>query len=268
MSEWIPAQSVYVNSTPGYTGFSGTGSNFTAFLLGSPIVPKPNKVTRCAITSAVIPLTYYGINSTNNTINITETNGVTPKTYTATLVPGNYTSTTVVTMLNAILTAASLASGYSLAWDCTFSTDTGLMTFATSTAGYTATINFASSTAQSTLGLPSTGTSTGITSTTTYTAPNICNFIGPTEIHIRCGNFQSNVYETRVQTESIIMAIIPITANEFQTVVYMPAYPKIFGHVSSKIDSMQIYITDQFGNILNLNGFGVSIDFAFYEYNA
>ena len=265
MSENIPFQSVYINSTPGYGGVTGTGSLFTTFLQGSPIIPQYGRTVRAAVTTATIPLTYYGINTTNNTLNVTETNGVTPRTFNVTLIYGTYTSTSLVTMLNAVMTAASAGSGYSMTYTSTLSTDTGLITFSTSTAGFTSTLNFGATTASIPLGLPTTGTSTGITNTTPYTSPNIVNIIGPTEIHIRCGNFLANIYETRVQAEAPILAIIPIVGNQFDSVVYVPAYPKLFGVVGARLDRLDFNITDEFGNNINLNGFGVKIQLAFYS---
>ncbi len=271
MSEWIPFQTVYINSTPGTPGVSGTGSNFSAFLFGSPIIPIPGRAVKAAVTTATIPLTYYGINSTNDVVNITEDDGVTPLSFDVQLIPGQYTSASVVTMINNAFTAASLASGYSLTYNSTLSTDNGRITFSTSTASYTVTINLnaVTTTAFVPLGLPTYAangnTNPSFTSVAPYTAPNIINIVGPTEFHIRCGNFLANIYETRVQAEAPILAIVPIVGTQFDLLQYVPAYPKLFGVIGSRLDRLDFLITDQNGLIVDLNNFGVQIQLALFD---
>lgn len=262
----VPFQSVYILSTPGTEGVTGDGSNFTVFLRGSPIVPKPGRVIKAAVTTATIPLTYYGVNSNNNVLNITEDNGVTPLTFNVTIPSGQYTSASFPTALNAALTNTSATSGYSLTYTCTLATDTGKITFSTSTVSRTVTLNFANSTARVPLGLPSTGTAS-FTSVSSYTAPNIINIIGPTEFHIRCGNFLANIYETRTQSEAPILAVVPIIGNQFESVIYNPAVPKLYGLVGSRLDRLDFFITDENGLIVNLNNFGVKIQLALYDLN-
>lgn len=282
MSELIPYHSIYINSgSPNATGNAGlpngiygdSTSSFTATLPGTPIVPVQGKRMRAAITTATIPLTFQGINSTNNTLYMT----VDGQPVTVTLVPGNYTNTSLMNMLNAVMAAAVLAQttapGISMVFTSTLSTDTGTINFSTSTAGHTVVLISgpgSTTTAQVPLGLnyPATGTATlTFTSTASADSPNIINIIGPTEIHIRCSNFNVNIYETRVQNASSILAIIPIVGQQFDSVIYVPAYPKMFGDVGIRMDTLTFQITDEFGRIINLNGYGVKIQLALYLTN-
>lgn len=269
MSEIIPYQSIYINSNPGSQGISGTGSNFTVYLRGSPIIPRQGRAIKVAVTTATIPLTYYGVNSTNNVINITETQAspAGTKTFDVTIPPGQYTSSSFPTAVQSAFNAASTSpNGYGLNYTITLSTDTGKMTFAISNTGYTISLNTtaATSTALVPLGLAA-GTTPTFDSTTSYTGPNVVNIIGPTEFTIRCGNFLANIYETRVQSEAPILAVIPIVGNQFDSVIYQPAYPKLFGLVGSRLDRLDFLITDQNGLIVDLQNFGVTIQLALYD---
>ena len=61
------------------------------------------------------------------------------------------------------------------------------------------------------------------------------------------------------------MAIIPVVSSQFTTLAYIPAEPKIFSTVGVNIDQLAIDITDENGFILDLNGFGVTIQLAIYH---
>lgn len=282
MSELIPINTIYINSgnpngngnaslPPGIYGDSTT--SFTVTLPGTPIMPVPGKKLKAAVTTATIPMTFQGVSSTNNTLYMT----VDGTPVTVTLTPGNYTSLSFMSMVNAVMAAAVLAQAtITMVFTSTLSTDSGQIQFSTSTAGHTVILYSgpgspgSNTTAQVPLGLsyPATGYSTlTFSSTSSVYSPNIINIIGPTEIHIRCNNFAVNIYESRVQNPSSILAIIPIVGNQLDSQVYIPAYPKMFGEAGVRMDTLTFQITDEFGNILNLNGFGVKIQLALYLTN-
>jgi hypothetical protein len=366
-----PYQTLYINSA---NVASGTTSDFLVTIKGTPLVTDSEKIIRVAITTATIPLTYYGVNQFNNTFSMTEyselldtenvvdlieTNGVTPVTFSVTIPPGSYNPLSLVIAMNMAMTAASAVSGYSLFYLCsysngfysfaiannpgysstlnfgafttangplglpitgvatmpytatrastlqktmtvvlpagqysllsiqialntamdlasensgynlnynnTISADTGRITFLiASTPGFQTILDFNSATADVTLGFPESGFSTPFSSTVPYTAPNIINISGPKEIHIRSPNFITNVYESRVQNDSTILAIIPIVASQFTTLCYIPAVPKVYAILGARTEQLSFTITDENGFTLDLNNFAVYIQLGMF----
>ena len=265
MSEWIPYQTIYINSTSGAQGgVVGTGSNFSVSLAGSPIIPRPGQMVKAAVTSCSIPLTYQGVNSANNQVYVTENNGTINDSFTVSLIQGQYSASTFATMVGTVLSAASTASGFGLTYTATLNTDTGLLEI-TPTTGYTVTFSGSSpTTAFTPLGMTA-GTNVSFTNAAPYISANIVNIEGPLELTLRCGNFITNIYESRVQSDSAILAVIPIVGAQYQILSYAPAYPKAFGVIGSRLDRLDFLLTDQNGLIINLNGYGITIQLALYS---
>ena len=381
-----PFATVYINSQ--YVS-GGTTSAFNVGVRGGPLNPTNGRVTKVAITSAMIPLTYFGVNSTNNimnmwelqnwpagcTFNVTETpisgspltfavsltnvlpaniglftnvislaltsasasggygatytvvlnsdfsltyefaNGLTAlshsswdlsastagpglgfgssmtvtltegiplstlgptsliKNFNVQLPAGQYTLTSLQSALQTQMDVRSEAVGFALNYTVSISPDNGKITWGISgTTGYSGQINFlGGTTANMILGLPpqnptpNPSYSTPFTSVISYTAPNLINISGPKEIHIRCPNFLSNVFETRVQTDSTILAVIPVVASQFATLCYIPAVPKVFAYLGTRFEQLSFEITDENGFVLDLNNFGVTIQLAVYH---
>jgi hypothetical protein len=97
-----------------------------------------------------------------------------------------------------------------------------------------------------------------------YVAPGNANINGPREIHIRSPNFNTNVYETRVQADSTILAIIPVTGPPFSNLTYASALPTIYGVLGATVGQLAITITDENGDILDLNDAPVTIQLSVY----
>jgi hypothetical protein len=255
----IPFKTVGINSTPNSKGLynqSYNGGAFSINISGANVRNRSHRRVKAGITSATIPLTYYGINSSNNTLIFNE--GATQ--CTATIPVGQYSSTSAPT---AIATAMTTASANTITYAVTLSTDTGKFTFSQNSVSITTTLNTTNSTCQVPLGLGYSVLS-AFGNTVKLTAPNIANLIGPTVIHIRCTNIVSDYYEAQTQSPSTILAVIPIVGNQFDSLVYIPAFPKNFGDVSGRLDSLTFNITDEFGNTIDFNGYGVKFDIAFY----
>lgn len=259
-SELIPYKTLVINGTPNSKGlfnqYSGGGS-FSVSLTGANVTNKSSVSVKVCIASATIPLTYYGINTNNNTLSFTEGAVV----CTATIAPGNYTSTSISAAVQAAMNAASVNA---ISYTVTLSTNNGRVTFASSSAIVNTTISVTLSTAIQPLGLGTTALA-AFNATTPLTVPNIANLIGPTEVHIRCANFVTDIYESQIQTPSTIMAVVPIVGNQFDSLIYQPAIAKQFSDVSGKIDSLSFNITDEFGQTINFNGYGVKLTLALFE---
>jgi hypothetical protein len=269
-SELIPVSNVHVNSgSPIIQQIQGT-TNFIVPLPGGPIAPDEGFSYKAAITSATIPLSYYGVNSSNDTVNITETDGTTPVTFTVKLLDGQYTNVSFISMLNTAMTDASAVSGYSFTYNSSLSITTGKISYSiTDAAPNAVTINYLvfATTATVPLGLPPkniTGVATTFTALAPWLSYNVINIQGPYEIHIRSNQFPTNVFEARTQSPSTILAIIPVVGAQFQTTIYIPAIPKIFADINSRTDFMSVMITDENGILLDLNGQPVFFDLQVY----
>lgn len=271
-SEWIPHQVIHIDSSaPVCQSLGPLTNNFSVPLRGGPILPQQGKRYMAAITQAVIPLTYYGVNTTNNTVQVTENPGSSPQTFLVTLLPGQYDPATFTTMVNNQFNIASAASGYGLTYTGIVDTSSGRFTFSTSSTGYTITIGYAPpTTAILPLGLPPSPSitwSNTFTSSSTLLSYGVINIQGPLEIHLRISQFPTNIFDSRTQNKSTIMACIPITGDPstFQTTNYIPSYPKIFGDVASRVDYLDVFVTDQAGNFVYLNGQPIVFELQVFE---
>ena len=140
-----PFGTVYINSK--YITGSGTTSSFAISVRGGPLTPIRGRTTKIAVTTAVIPLTYYGVNSTNNVLNMWELQNwpdASTLSVTETPVEGSpmtfsVTFTTVLPaniglfagVIASALTAASAASGYGAIYTVVLNADSlnGVLTY-------------------------------------------------------------------------------------------------------------------------------------------
>jgi hypothetical protein len=247
-----------INTSTSVITFSTSTSGYQATLtLGSPTT---------MTTLLGVPNTGSATFSSSSTYSSGSPSAIS-KAYNATIPPGSYTIDSFETALNGAMTAASAASGYSNTFTSTIDTDTGSIVFSltpgTSNAGAILTFG-APTTADGILGLPLSGFSPFFNATTDYDAPGVVNIAGPREILIRSPSFITNCYESRTTNDSTILAIMQIQGEPFQDLVYSPAVPKIFATLGAVIRHIDIQITDENGNVLNLNGAPVLIQLAFY----
>lgn len=177
--------------------------------------------------------------------------------YVAQVPAGNYTPSAFLTALIAALNLVSTADGFDVDFSpSAISTVSGTITFAVNngTNGAGTIIDFNNSTIDNVIGTPQTGQSPIIRNGFSYTTPFVYNLAGPRELHIRCNQLLNSVYETRVQTDGTILAVIPIRFEQESLIIYEPALPKIYAVLGSRMDRMQFRLTDESGNDVSLNG--------------
>lgn len=266
MSAWavIPKRLCFINSA--YAS-QGTTSLFYQNMTSSPIRPDPDstRTTYIAVRSAVIPMSFEAVNSSNNALVVNETQGGITKTFTAFIGAGQYDLVGFQSAVNQALLIASAVSGYTASYNCVVSTSTGQCSFGLTTAGISATLTFdAPTTSNNILGLPTAGLSSAFTNTTVYTGPGLISISGPRYIMIRSQSFLSEYYEARVNAVSNIMLAIPVTASNMQTLTWAPAYPTTYSKIGAAIDTININITDENGVNLNLRNQPVQIEFGIY----
>ena len=186
------------------------------------------------ITMSVIsfqcPISWYLINSTNNTLVI---NSVT-----YTLTPGNYNATTFITAILLLLPV-----GYGI----TLNSTTNKFTIT-----YTASFTISSaSTMYKILGLAK---NTSYSSTANLlTCPYLCNFAGLNRINIHAANLSTRNIDSYTSSPCSIIAAIPINNAQGSMVLYDLKNSFEMTIKVSIIDHLVIHIKDDLGNFIDLN---------------
>lgn len=240
-----------VNSRKRLNPTTETSSNFT-FSFNRNV----HRITEIVLTSIQIPYSFYSINATNNVLTFND------DALFITLVPGNYTSTSLTLALKQLI-------------DSAFGDTTTVVTFSYSTYKITITRGVAfsvdsytdvpQSTLSNILGFAIT-TATAIS----VTGINVINISGPNYINI-VSNFLTKPIDHKVlyinSSYSNVLATIPVTVGPGNTITsfYQVSEPIRFSYKYSILTTsiIDFKITDEYGNILNLNGLDIDIQFYF-----
>src|SRR5208283_474176 len=196
------------------------------------------------VEEVIIPVTWYGINSTNNILNFSpNSTGF----VTITIPPGNYNVTTFISALQTAMNAAGGGQTYT----ATISTTTGLLTI-TANAGNFIIDN--TSAIQYIMGLSGLGTTTSTASV--FIAPNVINLTGTNAVNI--SSRELTKYSTKSLTSdtgssSDHLCTVPVTLGFGSTIFYKP-YNKYFTYNGTKGAQVDLQIYDQWHKPLNLNG--------------
>lgn len=186
------------------------------------------------LTNLTMPNSMYNIVDGKNTITINDV--------TYTITAGNYSADDLVTAINTQITAIGSVS---------FDNVDNSFTF---TFNDPAVIN--STTMERPLGLGVTNTyntqlPTNIVSS--YTANNICDLGGTTNIYIRMRNLTMNNLDSRGRTNNIIASIVNNT-NYGGYIFFVPPEVLYYQITEQTIGHLDIELTDQEGELINLNG--------------
>lgn len=216
------------------------------------------------VIEAEIPVSYYTINSTNNTFTLTDTSSAT-----ITLTPGNYNSSTLATTLAASLTAGSPGGR---TYTVTFNSTTQKFTIVVNTGTFS--LTFGSSTDKGLtnprffLGMNGgTNSSSGVT----LVAPNTANITGDNYLYIcsdilggLIGTVLPNLSQTGGQKGPQI-AKIPVNVNPGEVVYYSDPVPEKWFEIPNlnQIRQLDLYLTlGTNPKKLQLNGQSFSIKLA------
>jgi len=201
-----------------------------------------------AIQSAEIPASYYNINGTNNSINITDSVGTTA---TVTISEGNYNADTFKTEFVLKFNAATFAGNAFL----DFNTINGKFSLLSATVGTGLTVNLATTTCRLPLGISLDATGT---LAFPYVAPEVefplpADFLGITKIKMGSdalagGNFDSNNLNTTTLVDTI-----SATATPFGLIIYNSLGRESFVK-AKRIDEIDIQLLDQNNNFIDFNG--------------
>jgi hypothetical protein len=238
-----------------YTEFHCTSDQFTDGDNNRPefrLTHQLQKVRKIKVANAVIPVSYYNVNSNNNTFSWEESagGGVITSTFTA----GNYTSTTFATEVK---TQMDADTNNTATYTVTISTATNKMTI---TAGANFTIYVAVS-------QKLTGFTTVPSASTTQIGDNVINLAGPNQLYLR-----SNI-ATRIDTNAVVkndkifnnvLAIVPINVNTFDVVYKSFDYTQYF-ESDIDIQDIEFYFTDDDDNIIDFNGAPFSLSLQMFR---
>jgi len=227
----MPSQAIYLDSNDALISISDSEK---IFYLNSPIIADAGIRILVGLTNLTIPNTIYNFNSSNNSITFTQ-----GTTVTVTVSVGNYSASSLTTALNTAIAAAGKSITVS------FDEENAVFTF---TGGSAFTIDSATMFRQ--LGLKD---QLPTASGTTYTATQVCDFAGATNLYIRIRNLSINNLDSRGKTSNIIASIVN-NVNYGDYIFYTPPEVLYFQINEQQLSHIDIEITDQEGNIVALNG--------------
>ena len=227
----MPSQAIYLDSNDALVTISDAEK---IFYLNTPIIADAGIRILIGLNNLTIPNTIYNFNSSNNSITFTQ-----GTTETISVSVGNYSATTLKDALNTAITAAGLDITVS------FDEDNAVFSF---TGGSAFTIDSATMSRQ--LGLKE---QLPTSSSTSYTATRVCDFAGATNLYVRIRNLSMNNLDSRGNTSSIIASIV-VNTNYGEYIFFSSPDILYFMISENKISHLDIEITDQEGNVVDLNG--------------
>lgn len=198
------------------------------------------------VLNAQFPVSFYVIDSTNNTIVV---NSSLSGNYTVTLAIGNYNSSTLITALQTAFTAVGLSD-----ISFTINTTTGKLTITT----YLSTVTY-------TLSPSALGTILGMGSTSlvfapTNTFPYPLNLLGKTKLFINSANLANVAYTSNGNGFSTTIATIPVNVPPYSLIQYVCAVEQQKNTLTNRVlDGIDIKIVDQNNQYINFNNVPWSI---------
>ena len=189
-----------------------------------------------SVNSAVIPGSFYNVNSNNNRIRIGST--------TYTITPGNYNITELITAINAQTNTAVLVSvAYNSITNKTTITNNG---------GTSQVITLSLSPLLWVLGFARTSTIT-LTTLTSSTSPNCVNLLTIPRLFIRSSAIDAGNYSDETESQDVL-AVIPNTAC-INGVIHYTNFNGIKHLVETQnLSNFDIFISDDERNEIDFNG--------------
>lgn len=210
---------------------------------------------RYSVNHAVIPVSFYNINQSNNILNIAlmGDEGIFNASYAFPY--GNYNASTFMSKFKSVLGTN---------WNITLDPITNCFTLSTSLPPFEV---LASSTISSVMGFSETISSVIFPSSTTLMTnivefPRVCNFLPTPRIHLRCLNLANSLLVGNDSSHSDILVSIPNDSKLNGQIVYHN-----YGGTTTLIETpflqtFVINLTDENNSLINFNGIS-----SFFELN-
>jgi len=226
----ISSQSIFLHSNDAVVSISDAEKIF--YLQEAITAPAGYRLV-IGLTNLTMPNSMYNIVDGKNTITINSTE--------YTITAGNYSAEDLVTSINTEIAAIGSVSFDDIDNNFTFTFNSA------------ATIN--STTMERPLGLAGQLPKNSVTS---YTASNICDLGGTTNIYIRIRNLTMNNLDSRGRTNNIIASIVNNT-NYGGYIFFVPPEVLYYQITEQSIGHLDVELTDQEGELIDLNGANFNI---------
>lgn len=223
---------------------NGTDTNFYVTLNGT----FTEQFSQIALVDFICTNSFYNVDSTNNTLIFQENSG---GVVTATITPGNYALSTMITALQTAMNAVSV-NGYT--YTITADPITNFITI-TASAG--------------TFSIKNTGTlnlmlgfsrSTSTSQNNANTGTRIYNLSRYGFLHLICSCSRGDTFNTTTGNRQGILAYIPICESQFGDVYSFRPQPFTWRDIAyPQVDQIQLQLTDDQGNVVDLNGGYMSV---------
>lgn len=227
----ISSQSIFLHSNDAVVSISDAEKIF--YLQEAIQAPAGYRLV-VGLTNLTMPNSMYNIVDGKNTITISNND--------YTIAAGNYSAEDLVTAINTQITAIGSVSFDDIDNNFTFTFSSPLI------------IN--STTMERPLGLA--GQLPLESAVSSYTATNICDLGGTTNIYIRIRNLTMNNLDSRGRTNNIIASIVNNT-NYGGYIFFVPPEVLYYQITEQTIGHLDIELTDQEGELVNLNGANFNI---------
>ena len=239
MSKSIKTESrlININSANALIKNNGTYNSDVVFKFPGLVKPEQHITSvQFQLLDAVLPVSFYNINYTNNTLNYQ----ISSVNYTITVTPGNYNFNSLATQM----IAKFLANGHT--FTITINRQTGIITLATSTINFSLLV----SSMFAVLGL---FLSNHSSSSFSLTADYPLNLLGITKIKIQSVNLNTYNADSSNNGNSNNIGLIPVDQPSFGLIVYENKSITKFILRDNRVDEIDLQILDQNNNFINFN---------------
>lgn len=239
MSKSIKTESRLININSANALIKNNGQYNSDVVFKFPGLVKPEQYItgiQFQLLDAQLPVSFYNINYTNNTLNYQ----ISSVNYTITVDVGNYNFNSLATQL----VAKFLANGH--IFTITINKQNGIITFATPATNFILQV----SSMFPVLGLL---LSNHISSSFSLTADYPLNLLGITKIKIQSVNLSSYNADSSNSGNSNNIGLIPVDQPSFGLIVFENKSSSKFDLRNNQIDEIDLQITDQNNNLINFN---------------
>jgi hypothetical protein len=238
----LSSQSIFLHSNDAVVTIS---SAERIFYLEESITAPAGYRLLIGLTNLTMPNTMYNITDNNNTITI---NG-----NSTSITNGNYSADSLATKIQDTVSEVNT---------CSFDAENNVFSFT-----FTGSYVFNSSTMERQLGLrdqlPPTDDDGNIIAVSSYTASDVCDLGGITNIYIRLRNLTMNNLDSRGKTSNIVASIVNNT-NYGGYIFYVPPEVLYYMIKENNISHLDIELSDQEGNLIDLNGSDFNMTFTIH----
>lgn len=245
MSKSIKTESrlININSANALIKNNGTYNSDVVFKFPGLVKPEQHITSvQFQLVDAQLPVSFYNLNYTNNTLNYQ----ISSVNYTITATPGNYNFNSLASQL----ISKFLANGHT--FTITINKQTGIISLATPATNFILQV----SSMFSVLGLL---LSNHTSSSFSLTADYPLNLLGITKIKIQSVNLNTYNVDSSNNGNSNNIGLIPVDQPSFGLIVYENKSSSKFLLRDNRVDEIDLQLLDQNNNLINFNNLDWSL---------